>query len=121
MRARKLPTALVTVAVGVATTAATGLLTASPAMAGTGTVDCETTYPVPGTQLFHYECFLSDFNPANEVWRAPALDAGSNGSDTATGVCRTVTIQYAYYPTVNYTVNGTPQTASTRFLCSFMH
>ena len=116
MRARKLPTALLATAI-----VGAGLLFPSGASAGTGSVECETTGPAPyGTNLYSYACYLVDTAPANEVWRAPALSPGSNGTAVARGVCHTVTRQFAYYPTVTYTNSGTPETASTTFLCSNM-
>lgn len=90
----------------------------TPAAAGTGFLSCETTSHDPRTNLNTWECDLNDTNPSGEVWRGPQLHAGSNGTTVATGQCRTVTLQYAYYIEVSYTNDGVATSVtSTPFLC----
>ncbi len=117
MRARATATVL---AVGIAATAAT-VLTPLPAMAAGGSVVCLTTgYANPGHTLLTYECDLSATYATGELWSGIQVDAASQGTDTATGTCKTVPQAYAYYPQVKYysdPAGGITTTSSRAFLC----
>lgn len=109
-------------ATGLAACAAAAMVTApTPAAAASAYVLCRNLNSYP-TGFSAYECELvvSGGIPAGQVWSGPRLNSDSNGSSLATGTCRQVTAQYAYYISVRYTVNGTAAvTTSAPFLCPY--
>jgi hypothetical protein len=117
MRARTAVTALALCATATATT----LLAPLPAMADTATVTCISTgYANSSDTLIDYECDLNAMYATGETWSGIQVNASSQGTATATGTCKTVTLPYAYYPQVKYVYNASGQTttaASRAFLC----
>jgi hypothetical protein len=108
MRAWKIIVAAVSGALGMA------VLTPLPAMAGTGTISCETGGLTGTRNMAYWDCVLDDPNPSFETWSGAPLISG-NGTTTARGTC--ILNSLPYYITVEY-LDKVWQSETDIFTCS---